>query len=687
MLSNAPGYAYCYYPTTDPLGGDVHLNPNYQNTIDTNGFEMPAGNHGYMTLIHETGHGLGLKHPHETPALPTIEDNTSNSVMSYRFTGNSAGTLMAYDLAALQQLYGTKAKEAGNTTYVFSSRIDQFTVNSVSPLTTPTNTKQLIWDTGGSDTLDFSTLAANSGGYRLDINEGGWLTTNAAYQYQVQFYDYNVTQQDITTTYFDWGTSLGYGVTIENLVNSVSADTIYANSAANTFGGYTTGRAVGADVLWNTNSADTLSLAGYTSTGVTRTQVGNDLVIGLGANGSVTVKNYYAGSQINIVYGGVTLPSITLSVSPASVTEDGSANLIYTFTRTGALTSALTVNYTVGGTATNGTDYASIATAVTFATGASTATVTVDPTADATVETNETIALTLAAGTGYTVGTTTAVTGTITDDDVTLPSITLTGTRTRVQEDGSLNLVYTFTRTGSTVDPLVINYTIGGTATMGADYGTIPTSLVFAPDAATATLNVDPFADNIVEADETITLTLATSANYTLGTTTAVTGTITDGNDNVIGTSANDSLDGGAGNDSLYGLAGNDVLNGGIGNDSLIGSVGIDTLTGGTGKDFFVFTTPSQGVDLFTDFRVVDDTIRLSASGFTGLLIGTLAPSAFLSGSGVTSANSTDQRLIYNTTNGALFFDADGSNTVANPIQLATLSNLPVLIPADFLVV
>ncbi|TRT85785.1 MAG: hypothetical protein EWV82_06525, partial [Microcystis aeruginosa Ma_AC_P_19900807_S299] len=62
-------------------------------------------------------------------------------------------------------------------------------------------------------------------------------------------------------------------------------------------------------------------------------------------------------------------------------------------------------------------DYTSIPTSVTFAAGSSTATVTVDPTADTTVENDETVALTLATGTGYTIGTTTAVTGTITGDD------------------------------------------------------------------------------------------------------------------------------------------------------------------------------------------------------------------------------------------------------------------------------
>ena len=225
----------------------------------------------------------------------------------------------------------------------------------------------------------------------------------------------------------------------------------------------------------------------------------------------------------------VTLPSITLAVAPASVTEDGTANLIYTFTRSGVTTNPLTVNYTLGGTATLNTDYTRTGTTntVTFAAGSSTATVTVDPTADTTVESDETVALTLASGTGYTVGTTTAVTGTITNDD--FPSITLAVSPSSVTEDGTTNLVYTFTRTGVTTNPLTVNYTLGGTATLNTDYtrtGTTNT-VTFAAGSATATVTVDPTADTTVESDETVALTLTAGTGYTVGTTTPVTGTIT----------------------------------------------------------------------------------------------------------------------------------------------------------------
>ncbi|MFN9554693.1 MAG: Calx-beta domain-containing protein, partial [Dolichospermum sp.] len=108
-----------------------------------------------------------------------------------------------------------------------------------------------------------------------------------------------------------------------------------------------------------------------------------------------------AQAQGTITNDDVALPTITLAVSPSSVTEDGTTNLIYTFTRTGATTNTLTVNYSIAGTA-NSTDYTGATPGtgktITFAAGASTATLTIDPTADTFVESNETVALTLATG-------------------------------------------------------------------------------------------------------------------------------------------------------------------------------------------------------------------------------------------------------------------------------------------------
>ena len=118
--------------------------------------------------------------------------------------------------------------------------------------------------------------------------------------------------------------------------------------------------------------------------------------------------------------------ALSVAGSPASVAEDAATNLVYTFTRVGATSGPLTVNFSIGGTATFNTDYTQTGAAsfvppngtVTFAAGSSTAAITVDPTADNTSEPDETVILTLAAGTGYNVIEPSSATGTIVDDDV-----------------------------------------------------------------------------------------------------------------------------------------------------------------------------------------------------------------------------------------------------------------------------
>jgi serralysin len=70
----------------------------------------PGGN-GYETLLHELGHALGLKHPFEdagdnTTHLSTMQDTTLNTLMSYTDLGGPYSQYRAYDVAALNWLYG-----------------------------------------------------------------------------------------------------------------------------------------------------------------------------------------------------------------------------------------------------------------------------------------------------------------------------------------------------------------------------------------------------------------------------------------------------------------------------------------------------------------------------------------------------------------------------------------------------
>jgi hypothetical protein len=221
---------------------------------------------------------------------------------------------------------------------------------------------------------------------------------------------------------------------------------------------------------------------------------------------------------------------VTLSVSQTTVTENGTANLVYTFVRTGPTTSTLIVNYSIAGTA-DTADYTGATPGtgknITIPSGSAIATLTIDPTTDSTIEADETVALTLASGTGYTVGTTTAVVGTISNDN--LPSINLAVSPQTVAEDDTTNLVYFFTRTGPTTSDLTVNYGITGTADSsdytGATRGTAKT-MSFAPGAQTTLLTIDPTADTTIEIDETVELTLSAGTGYTIGTTTPVRGTI-----------------------------------------------------------------------------------------------------------------------------------------------------------------
>ena len=172
--------------------------------------------------------------------------------------------------------------------------------------------------------------------------------------------------------------------------------------------------------------------------------------------------------------------------------------------------------------------FSSTAGSVSFGSGASTTTVTIDPSADTTVESDETVVLTLSSSSTYNRGTTSAVTGTIANDDVALPSISIAVSPASVQEDGTNSLAYTFTRTGSSTNALTVNYTVGGTADED-DHGIIPGSsqtIAFAAGSSTVSVTLDPIDDTTVEPDETVVFNLVSGTGYTIGTPSAATGTI-----------------------------------------------------------------------------------------------------------------------------------------------------------------
>ena len=110
------------------------------------------------------------------------------------------------------------------------------------------------------------------------------------------------------------------------------------------------------------------------------------------------------------------LPSVTVSATLASATEAGTSGVI-TVSRDTLSASPLTVNFTVSGSATAGSDYSSVGTSITIPAGALFATVVVTVIDDTTVEGTETVLLTLNSSANYTIGSQSSATVNIIDND------------------------------------------------------------------------------------------------------------------------------------------------------------------------------------------------------------------------------------------------------------------------------
>jgi Ca2+-binding RTX toxin-like protein len=199
---------------------------------------------------------------------------------------------------------------------------------------------------------------------------------------------------------------------------------------------------------------------------------------------------------------------------------------------------------------------------------------------------------------------------------------------------------------------------------------------------------IDSLNDIVTERAEAGTDTVESTLSWTLGIN--VENLVLQGTGNIDGTgnTGNNSITGNNGNNSLFGLSGNDILVGGLGNDLLVGGSGNDTLAGGVGKDIFRFASTNEARDTVQDFAIGTDILQISASGFGGELVaGTLGADQIRIGIGVTKAYNSDQRFLYNTANGTLYFDADGNGSDFGAVQIAIFSNKARISNNDFSII
>jgi len=225
-VADAGAWGWSYFPTnTSSLGGDIWIS----TSLTGDNMDFSQGGYGLMSLIHELGHSLGLKHPGDYyngaepgPYLPAATDNQLYSIMSYNDPTNNiwfdtqtgayqyvyAQTPMMYDIAAIQYLYGA------NTTYNNGNNV--YTYDTLSPF------RLCIWDTGGTDTIS---VALSSHASLINLNEESFssIQTNRVYSY------YGIS----TTIDGTYNLSIAKGSVIENAIGGSSNDKLIGNNANN----------------------------------------------------------------------------------------------------------------------------------------------------------------------------------------------------------------------------------------------------------------------------------------------------------------------------------------------------------------------------------------------------------------------------------------------------------------------
>jgi Ca2+-binding RTX toxin-like protein len=165
--------------------------------------------------------------------------------------------------------------------------------------------------------------------------------------------------------------------------------------------------------------------------------------------------------------------------------------------------------------------------------------------------------------------------------------------------------------------------------------------------------------------------------------------TINDGNGNTAQATLTITVTGVA-----TGTPGNDWLLGGAVYGTLDGKGGHDTLTGGPAGDTFVFDTALNAhtnLDHITNFVHGLDKIGLSRHIFENRVGGHLVPIkitalSFYEAAHATKAHAAGDRIIYNKTTGALYFDPDGTGP-KHAVEFAVLDTHPALTFHDFMMV
>ncbi|MFM2089864.1 MAG: hypothetical protein RLZZ127_353 [Planctomycetota bacterium] len=269
--------------------------------------------------------------------------------------------------------------------------------------------------------------------------------------------------------------------------------------------------------------------------------------IGSGAvSESVTIKlNDSYDFKTAGLAGGSADPSATIHIVPLSGTisvrsataagaESGTPTdpaFRISVARAAGVTGAIGVEYSMSGTATEGSDYDDLTGTATIPAGQNEVIVPVRVRNDAVSESTETVILTIRPVAGYQIDAAAAsATATITDDEPTI-SVSAVGA---VDEDAA-PVSFVLTYSGPTLSgSLQVAYSLSGSAAQGVDYtvagvsGTASFVGLGGGVVAPVLVTIDPVVDGIVEGNETVTLKVISSTAYSAASASGATITIRD---------------------------------------------------------------------------------------------------------------------------------------------------------------